>query len=212
MKALKIILYSIGGLALLYVILGLVGPKNYRVERSMVVNGSSDLVWNEIANFRNWPKWSPWEEKDPTVKNTYEGTDGTVGSIMKWEGDKDKTGTGQMVFSAMEPNKKIDYDLSFIVPFESASKGYFAFEPAENNTTKITWVDEGDFSFGVRPMMLFMNMDKMMGPDFERGLFKIDSLVKATTTQMKEEEAAKLQMTQEEAAMDSISTPEKGGK
>ncbi len=212
MKALKVILYSIGGLALLYVILGLVGPKNYHVERSMVVNGSSDLVWNEVSHFRNWERWSPWQEMEPDVKHIYEGEDGAVGSVMKWEGDKNKTGTGQMTFSAMDPNKKINYDLMFIVPFESKSNGYFTFEGAENNKTKVIWVNEGDISFAMRPMMMFMNMDKMLGGDFERGLFRIDSVVTVAANQQKEEEAAKLQMTQEETAMDSISAPEKGGK
>lgn len=206
MKALKIILYSIGVLALLFILLGILGPKNYHVERSKVLNASADVVWNEISHFNNWPRWSPWQEKDPGVKNTFEGTDGTVGSVMKWEGDKNKTGTGQMVITAVEPNKMINYDLSFVVPWEMSSKGYFMLEETESKQTKVTWADEGDIPFMQRPMMFFANMDNFIGPDFERGLVKMDSLVSITSALIKAEEEAKLTMAQEEAAMDSVGT------
>jgi hypothetical protein len=209
MKALKIILYSVAGLVLLFVVLGLFGPKTYHFERSKVVNAPADIIWEELSHFNNWPKWSPWQEKDPGVKNTYEGTDGTVGAVMKWEGDKKKTGTGQMVITALEPNKKISYDLSFIVPWTMSSKGYFALEEDANKQTKVTWADEGNIPFIQRPMMFFASMDKFLGPDFERGLVKIDSLAAISSAQLKAEGEAKSQMQQEEAAMDSISSPEK---
>ena len=95
---------------------------------------------------------------------------------MKWVGDKDLTGTGQIAIESLSAPFSMRYKLSFLVPFEMSSYGGFDLSEEANGKTQVSWYDTGNIPFVMRPMMMFMNMDKQMGPDFERGLFKIDSL------------------------------------
>ncbi len=175
MKLLKGLLWIVVGLVAVFLILALIGPADYHVERSKVMNANSESLWSNISNFKNWEAWSPWQEKDPTVKNEFEGEPGTVGSKMSWVGNEDLTGTGSMEITAVDPMKSILYDLKFVIPMEMQSKGGINFSQ-DNGKTKITWYDEGDIPFMMRPMMLFMDLDSQIGPDFERGLNKLDSI------------------------------------
>lgn len=172
-------------LAVIYLIAAMLGKSSYRVEREAVINAPQKLVYNQISIFRNWEKWSPWAEKDPSVKNTYEGPDGEAGAVMNWAGDKDISGTGSIKVEDSNPPNGFNYTLSFKVPFEMQSRGGFSLSSASDEKTKVKWYDQGDIAFIFRPMMMFMDMDKQIGPDFERGLFKIDSICSGIYTEMK---------------------------
>lgn len=178
MKFLKIlggallVLFLIGGAAVAF------GPKKYDVNRSLVVNASLAKTYNLVQNYNNWTVWSPWQQKDPAVKNTYTGNPGQVGHSMTWVGDKEKSGEGTMIFTKVDSYKKLDYLLCFKVPFEDTSKGYFSFEPVDSLHTKVTWNMNGEVSAMMRVFTIVSNMDKMIGPDFEQGLKNIDSVAK----------------------------------
>lgn len=175
MKFLKGLLIAILTLVAIYFILALFGPSDYKVERSKEINAPVDVVYNQFSNFENWEAWSPWQEKDSSVKNTYEGEMGQVNSKMSWIGDEELSGTGSMTITAIEPNKSINYDLAFVVPFEMSSKGGISLEEKDGKTI-VTWYDQGDIPFMMRPMMLFMDLDAQIGPDFEKGLANIDAI------------------------------------
>lgn len=171
--------------AVLYLIAAFLGKSSYRVERETVVNAPQKLVYNQISIFRNWDKWSPWVEKDPTVQNTYEGADGEVGAVMHWKGNEEISGTGSIKIEATNAPASMYYHLSFKEPFEMQSKGGFKLSAESDDKTRINWFDQGDIPFIFRPMMMFMDMDKQMGPDFERGLFKLDSVCSSLFLEMK---------------------------
>ncbi|MBK9720975.1 MAG: SRPBCC family protein [Saprospiraceae bacterium] len=170
------LLKIIGILVTLYLISAFIAKSNYKVERKSIINAPQKLVYNQVGILRNWDSWSPWVERDPSVQNTYEGKDGEKASIMKWVGDKDLTGTGQIEITEVDPPNGLNYKLTFKVPFEMSSKGTFLLSAVDPGKTNITWSDEGDIPFLMRPMMMFMDMDKQIGPDFERGLVKLDSI------------------------------------
>lgn len=170
--------------AILYVASAGFAKSSYRVERSRLINASPKLVYNQIGILRNWEAWSPWREKDATVQNTYEGRDAENGSIMKWTGDKEKSGTGQITIIQADPPYSMLYKLSFLVPFEMSSTGTFVLSSNDPDKTKLNWIDSGNIPFLWRPLMMFMDMDQQMGPDFERGLFKIDSICSNLQKQM----------------------------
>ncbi len=184
MTLLKKLLKIAGILILIYIIAAFLGKDSYRVERKATINAPAKLVYTQISVFRNWPNWSPWQEKDPSVKNSYEGPDGDVGSVMKWVGDKNISGTGQIAIESLTPPSSMRYKLSFIVPFEMSSIGGFDLSEEPSGKTLVSWYDAGSIPFAMRPVMMFMNMDKQMGPDFERGLFKIDSVCSGMYQQM----------------------------
>lgn len=175
MKFLKRIIVLIIALAVIYCVAGLFGPSDYKVERSREINAPIEIVFEQVSKFNNWNGWSPWKEKDSTASYIISGDDGMIGTKYEWTGDPEIAGKGSMTVTEMELDKKFAYDLEFTEPWQMKSKGYFELSFSDETTT-ISWVDEGDIPFIQRPMMLFMDLDDMIGPDFERGLFKIDSL------------------------------------
>lgn len=143
-------------------------PDTYHVERSKVISATPDAVYGHVADFQKWNAWSPWEKLDPNMKKTYGGTHNSVGATYTWVGN-DKAGAGDMTIASLEPGKRVEIDLHFVKPFEDRSKTRFKFEP-EGQGTKVTWAMDGNHNFISKAMCLFMDMDKMIGKDFENGL------------------------------------------
>jgi hypothetical protein len=200
MKIVKVIIGLVCVLVAAYLVAAFVGPKNYKVERTLGMEVSQETVWKQVAFFKEWRAWSPWVEQDPTVKHNISEKDGQVGTTNHWEGNPNTSGTGSMTITEIVPLQTIAYDLDFKVPFEMSSKGSISLEVKEGKTY-MTWVDEADIPFGMRPMMLFFDIEKELGGCFERGLFKIDSLGKildAKALELKALEAAKMDSTTQE--------------
>ncbi len=173
MKILKILLLIAVVIFFTGLVIALMAPKKYSVERSAIIHANDSITHYYISNFQAWEKWSPWNEMDPSAQYSYAGLDGAVGASQSWEGDK--TGTGSMTWTTVTPNN-LAYEMAMVKPFPSASKGMFTLENVGQNQTKVTWQDGADISFGQRPIYYVMSMEKMLGPQFERGLFKMDSL------------------------------------
>ncbi|MBK8956210.1 MAG: SRPBCC family protein [Saprospiraceae bacterium] len=172
-------------IAVIYIIAAFLGKSSYTVERETWIKAPQKLVFNQISVFRNWENWSPWIEKDPTVKNSYEGPDGDPGSVMNWEGDENKSGTGSLKIEAVNAPHSLNYLLTYKVPFEMQSRGSFHLTYESEDKTKVKWNDQGDIPFFFRPIMMFMDMDKQIGPDFERGLYRMDSVCSSLYLEMK---------------------------
>lgn len=174
MKALKIggiVLLALLGIGL---ILSLVAPKEMVVERSVVVAAPREVVFKQIATFEKRNAWSPWMKLDPNMKLELTGEDGTVGAISKWQGN-DQVGTGQEEFVAITPNERIESKLTFIEPWESQADAWVQLADAEGGT-KVTWGIKSPMPMPMNIMALFMDMDAMMGKDFEKGLGDLKSI------------------------------------
>ena len=169
MKVLKIIGIVILILIAIIVVLGLVAPKDYSVERAILIDSPKELVFDQVKYFRNWQAWSPWAEGDSLMTWTVEGIDGTEGSSYIWEGDPKGAGTGEMTNTGIEEYAEIAYHLRFIDPMESESDGYVRISEEEGKTNAV-WGFYGKNPFPWNIMTLFKSMDKMVGKDFERGL------------------------------------------
>lgn len=175
MKVLKIILIILGVLVLIGVIMGLVGPKTYQVERSIVIDASPDVVWPYASSAKTFQEWSPFRKMDTTSTVEFFGTDGTVGSGFKWAGKK--SGKGEQTYTVLEPGKTATTHLKFYVPWgTSETDSYMNLEP-DAGGTKLTWGIKGENDFIGRMMGSMQSMDKMMGPIFEDGLNDLDTLI-----------------------------------
>ncbi|MDZ4749281.1 MAG: SRPBCC family protein [Saprospiraceae bacterium] len=175
MKALKYFLIVIGILLLITVILGLAGPKSYDVHRSAVVRGTPQQVWPYVSSLKNMALWSPWAEKDTVMVVEYTGTDGTVGSTSSWSGNK-HVGKGVQTITKLEPTTYSETELKFMEPMENTATGFLTLKDTIGGTF-VTWGIKGENGFVGRIFGSVMNMDKMMAPDFERGLSKLAALV-----------------------------------
>jgi effector-binding domain-containing protein len=175
MKALKIVGILIGALFIVVIVLGLLAPKKYYVERSITINAPSEVVFNHIKYWRNWPAWSPWASRDSSIQTNILGTDGEVGSVYQWKGNPKTTGTGEMTNTGITEGEELKYNIKFKEPWESEADGFVDAVKKDGSTT-VTWTFYGKSSFPENVFLLFMNMDKTVGKDFQEGLTKMKDI------------------------------------
>lgn len=164
-------------LILIVVVLANIAPKSYNVNRNVVINKPLPDVFQYLKSLKNQDNWSPWAEKDPNMKKTFNGTDGEVGFTSTWVGNKD-VGEGEQEITGVVENKKIESQLRFLKPFKSTSDAYLKVKEKDGGT-KVTWGFSGKNKFPISIMMLFMNMDKSVGKDFEYGLNKLKGILES---------------------------------
>src|SRR5204863_4270093 len=109
------------------------------------------------------------------IKQTYEGAPAGTGAIYTWIGNKE-VGEGRMTIIESRPSELIRIKMEFFKPFAGISTAEFTFKP-EGNQTAVTWSMSGENNFMAKAIHLFMNMDKMIGGQFEKGLASMKSIV-----------------------------------
>ncbi len=171
----KILLKIVGGFAALIVLLVLAAfffPRTYRIERSAVMNAKPAAVHAQIADLKAWKSWGAWQEKDPGMKLSYSEPSTGVGAWSAWESAKE--GTGKMTITKQSPTEVV-YSLEML-DFSTKSTGRLALV-AEGTGTRVLWTDEGDL--GMNPMNRWFGLfiERMIGPDFEKGLSNIKKIV-----------------------------------
>ena len=178
----KKVLYVVIGLLLIYLILCLFGPSKITVERSIVINAPAENIRAAFTDFKFFKEnWSPWSEKDPNMTSVYEGETGKPGSKYSWVGNKD-VGSGTMELLSVDDT--IMQKLVFTEPQSAEGSAWF-YTKAEEGGVKATWGMSFNVGFLGRAPMLFMNMEKMMSPDFEKGLAKLKAVMEAMPATVK---------------------------
>ena len=173
MKLLKRIAIFLIVLIALLAVVGFFLPAQYRVERTATVKAPPENVFAIVANMKTWEDWTAWNlQLDPSLKRSFSGPATGVGATMSWDGKK--TGQGEMTLTKAVLPAELAYDLAF-EHGKFKSVGTFTFEPAGDGTTVI-WTDSGDM--GGNPFYHWMGlaMDKLIGPDFEKGLARLKTL------------------------------------
>lgn len=163
------LIYIIVGIVVLLLVLSLIAPKRYNVFRSIEINKSKSDVFEHLKYLQKQQEWSPWARKDPNMEKKLTGTDGEVGAISYWNGNKE-VGEGEQEITKIIDGERIEGELRFLKPWKSTSDCYFDVTDAGEGSTKVTWGFSGKNKFPMSIMMLFMNMDKAVGKDFEEGL------------------------------------------
>lgn len=171
---LKKILIGIGAVMVVFVIIVAVQPAQYRVVRTATIPAGTEVVFDQVNDLHRWDAWSPWVRLDPAVKNTFEGPPAGTGAVFAWAGNS-KVGEGRMTITDSRTNELVRLKLEFIKPFASVATTEFTFKP-EGNQTAVTWSMSGDKDFISKAVCLFMNMDKTVGGDFEKGLANLKSV------------------------------------
>ena len=156
------------------VILVALQPSEFRVTRSTKISAPPPAVFGQVNDFHKWTGWSPWEKLDPELKRTYDGSAAGTGAIYSWNGNN-KVGQGRMTIMESRPSDSIRIKLEFMRPFVCTNTAEFTFQP-EGNQTEVTWSMTGQNTFMGKAFHLLMNMDKMVGGDFEKGLASMKSL------------------------------------
>ena len=153
-------------------------PATYHIERSATLAATPEAIYTQLADFHQWDAWSPWAKIDPQMKTSFSGAPAGAGAVYDWTGN-DKVGQGRMTILDAQPDSRVTIKLEFIKPFASTCTTGFALAP-EGSGTRVTWTMDGQNNFVGKAFGLFMNMDKAIGNDFERGLRQPGSAVAAT--------------------------------
>lgn len=147
-----------------------VSENEFVVERETKIAAKPEVIRSLIADFRQWPTWSPWEELDPDMRHDYGGADHGVGSWTSWSGNR-KAGAGRMEITAMTDDS-VTIALAFLKPFKSQSTTVFGLA-SDGESTTVTWTMRGPKTLLTKLMGIFWPMDKVVGKDFEKGLSKL---------------------------------------
>src|SRR5207253_1313324 len=152
-------------------------PATSRVSRAIAISAPPAVVYAQVADFHRWDAWSPWAKLDPTMKTTFAGPVAAPGSSYAWLGN-DKVGEGKMTIVEARPGEMLRIKLEFLKPFASTNSSTFTFAP-KGGGTDVTWTMEGHNGFAGKAFSVFMNMDKMIGNDFEKGLAQLKAVAEA---------------------------------
>ena len=148
-------------------------PNTFSVVRQAVIAAPPDKVLALLQDFREWAKWSPWEKLDPNLTRTLSGAASGTGAIYQWSGNK-KVGQGRMEITSVTASQ-VGIDLEFMAPWKAKNKTVFTLTPVGDGTN-LNWQMTGTSPFMFKLMGLFMNMDQMIGKDFEAGLAALKSI------------------------------------
>lgn len=156
-------------------------PSHYHIERAATMNAPAATVFAQVNDFHKWDAWSPWAKLDPTMKQSYEGAAAGTGAVYSWVGNS-QVGEGRMTITESHPSDLVKIKLEFIKPFAATDATNFTFT-SQGNQTNVKWTMDGDNNFVGKAFGLFMNMDKMVGGDFEKGLAQMKSIAEASAKQ-----------------------------
>jgi uncharacterized protein YndB with AHSA1/START domain len=149
-------------------------PATFRVQRTASIKAPPEKIFALINDMRGWGAWSPYEKKDPAMKRAYHGQESGKGAVYEWDGDKN-VGKGRMEITDVSTPSKIVIKLDFFRPFEAHNTASFTMEP-KGEATDVTWAMDGPNLFVGKVMSIFIDMDKMIGKDFEEGLSNLKRL------------------------------------
>lgn len=172
----NILLGVVALIAILLIVVAL-RPAEFRVERSATIAAPAIDLFEQVNDHRKFAVWNPFMKFDPNVKNTYTGPDSGVGAVCSWEGNN-KIGAGSATIVESKPGELVRQRMDWLRPMKGTSTVDFTFKPAGEKTV-VTWAMYGKNGFMGKLVSLFMNCEKMVGPQFEQGLAELGKVVAA---------------------------------
>lgn len=162
---------------IVFAMLYLMAPTKYEIFRSVIIKKPLPEVFSFISLLKNQDIWSPWVSKDSSAEKKYTGTDGDVGFISAWKGNK-KVGEGEQEIMNIVTDRSIDTQLRFFKPFKVTSSAYIKVYDAGDHT-EVIWGFTGIYKRPMNVMIFFIGIDKKLGRDFEVGLNKLKHYMEA---------------------------------
>jgi hypothetical protein len=159
----------------IFLIIVALRPADFRVERSATLAAPAMPLFEQVNDHRKFAVWNPFMKLDPNVKNTYSGPDSGVGAACSWEGNS-KIGAGSATIIESKPSELVRQRMDWKRPMEGTSTVEFTFKP-NGDKTVVTWAMYGKNNFMGKLVGLFINCEKMVGPQFEQGLANLGKVV-----------------------------------
>jgi hypothetical protein len=170
------ILLVIGAIIILFLLVALFSKKGYAIEREVIINKPIQDVFNFIKHLRNQERFSKWVMMDPNMKKDFRGSDGNVGFVYAWDGNK-KAGKGEQEITRIFEGKRVDIEVRFIRPFEGIAQTPFTTESVASDKTRVKWGMATTLKYPMNVMLLFMNMDNILGKDIQSSLVTLKGIL-----------------------------------
>ncbi len=167
-------LIALAGIAIVVVVVVATRPAEFRVARTAKIAAPPPALFAQVNDFHKWDAWNPWAKLDLAMKQSYEGAPAGTGAVYTWAGNS-QVGEGRMTLTESRPSDLIRIKMEFLKPFEATNTAEFTFRP-EGDHTVVTWSMEGRNSFMAKAIHLVMNMDRMIGGQFEKGLAQMKAV------------------------------------
>jgi len=151
--------------------------KEYHIEKMVTINRPKETVFNYIRMLKNQDSFSVWAMMDPQMKKYFRGTDGNPGFVSGWESKNKKVGKGEQEIKKITDGERIDYEIRFIEPFAGIAQASMQTDSVSQNETRVTWHFDSRMKYPMNMMLLFMNMDKMVGNDLAKGLVNLKKVL-----------------------------------
>jgi hypothetical protein len=178
-RLINTILITLFSLAVLALTIAFFINRTYSVSRSIVIYRASPEVFNYISLIRNQEEYSVWAKKDLLQIKKYTGTDGAVGFTATWDSKVNDIGKGELEIKKITPNKRIDMELRFIKPFKAVHNANIEVTALDEEESKVTWSFEGSKPYPMNLVLLFMNMEKIVGDQLNASLVNLKAKLEA---------------------------------
>jgi Polyketide cyclase / dehydrase and lipid transport len=175
---LKKILIGVALIIVIFVAIVATRPDEFRVTRSATFSATPSQLFEHVNDLHKWQTWSPWAKLDPAAKLTFDGPQAGTGAAFSWVGNKE-VGEGKMTITESRPTELVRFRLEFVKPFAGTNDAEFTFKP-DGNKTVVTWSMSGKNNFLFKAVGLFMDCDKMVGGEFEKGFANLRSVVEVS--------------------------------
>lgn len=175
----KKVLIGLAAIVAIFLIVAAMQPNSFRVERSATIAASPIALFEHVNAPRNFNEWNPWNKLDPAAKNTYSGQQSGVGAVASWEGEE--VGAGSATITESKPRELVRMRMDWKKPMEGTSTVDFTFKP-DGEKTVVTWAMYGPQTFVGKAFSLFMDCEKMCGPQFEKGLADLGKIASSAPT------------------------------
>jgi carbon monoxide dehydrogenase subunit G len=149
-------------------------PDVFRVQRAASIKAPPEKIFPLLNDLRSFAVWSPYEKKDPAMKRTYSGAPSGKGAVYEWDGDKN-VGKGRLAIADSSPPSKVMLDLDMLAPLQAHNIVVFTLEP-KGDATNVTWAMNGQVPYIAKIVHVFLDVDKMVGQDFEAGLANLKAI------------------------------------
>jgi uncharacterized protein YndB with AHSA1/START domain len=175
MRILKRVVLALVALVALLVLVAYMFPRHVELDRSVVIAAPAEAIYPLIVEPRRFQEWSPWYEKDPNAKYTYEGPERGVGASMRWSGNRD-VGEGSQTVIAAEENRRVETALDFGP--QGTATASFTLTPQDRGT-RVVWGFVTDLGFNPMSRWFGLFFESLLGPDYEQGLANLKRVVEA---------------------------------
>lgn len=176
-KFLLYLVIALIGLVSLGLIVAIFIRKEYNVERSATINSPRQNVYDYVKYLKNQNEFSVWSKIDPNMKVEFRGTDGTVGFVSAWNSEVKEAGKGEQEILSIDEGNRIDYEIRFFEPMKSTDKAFISLESKNDSVTNVKWGFNGKLKYPMNLMLVFMDMDAILGKDLQGGLNNLQAIL-----------------------------------